>query len=94
MFFCFGNDDRVMICAEKRVFPEMVEMEVPEGFEQDYQGDWKLAGDKLHYDPLPREQPAPTDRQRIEALEEENRFLKEALELLLSGETEEAEGDG
>ena len=36
----------------------------------------------------------PSDKERIGALEEENKHLKEALELLLSGATEEGEADG
>lgn len=36
----------------------------------------------------------PTTEQRLAALEEENRQLKEALELLLSGTTEEADANG
>lgn len=43
------------------------------------------------YDP-PEEQ--PTQEQRIAALEEENKHLKEALDLLLSGATQEGEADG
>lgn len=36
----------------------------------------------------------PTQEERIAALEEENKHLKEALDLLLSGATEEGETDG
>ena len=36
----------------------------------------------------------PTTEQRLAALEEENRQLKEALDLLLSGATKEAEANG
>ena len=36
----------------------------------------------------------PTQEERIVALEEENKQLKEALELLLSGATEEGEANG
>lgn len=38
--------------------------------------------------------PQPTQEERIAALEVENAQLKEALDLLLSGATEEAETDG
>ena len=36
----------------------------------------------------------PTTEQRLAALEEENRQLKEALDLMLSGATEEADANG
>lgn len=38
--------------------------------------------------------PVPSDAERIVALEEENKQMKEALNLLLSGATEEGEADG
>ena len=41
-------------------------------------------------DRMEAERNKPTTEQRLAALEEENRQLKEALSLLLSGETEEA----
>lgn len=94
MFFCYDERGRVMISAEEKVFPDMEEREKPEGFVPEEQADWKKDGEQLVFDPLPREEEALTDRQRIEALEEENRELKEALELLLSGETKEEEADG
>lgn len=46
-------------------------------------------------DRMEAERNKPTQEQRIAALEEENKYLKEALELLLSGSTEEeGETDG
>ena len=45
-------------------------------------------------DRMEEEQNKPTQEERIKALEEENKQLKEALDLLLSGETEEGEADG
>ena len=50
------------------------------------------------FDPLPaqeqEETTAPSQEERIAALEKENRQMKEALELLLSGEVEEVSADG
>ena len=94
MFFCYDENGRVMISSEKKVFAEMEEREAPEGFVTEEQAEWKKEGEELVYAPWPREEAAPTDRERIEALEEENRELKEALELLLSGETKEDEAVG
>lgn len=94
MFFCYDETGRVMICAEENVFPDMEEAMTPEGFLPEEQADWRKVGERLVHDPLPREEAALTDRQRIEVLEEKNRELKEALELLLSGEVKEDETDG
>lgn len=44
-------------------------------------------------DKMEEERNKPTQEQRIAALEEENKHLKEALDLLLSGATEEGETD-
>lgn len=43
---------------------------------------------------MEKERNKPTQEQRIAALEEENKYLKEALDLLLSGATQEGEADG
>ena len=43
---------------------------------------------------MEEERNKPTMEDRLAALEEENKQLKEALNLLLSGETEEGEADG
>ena len=45
-------------------------------------------------DRIKEEKNKPTMEDRLAALEEENKQLKEALDLLLSGETEEGETDG
>ena len=45
-------------------------------------------------DRMEAERNKPTTEQRLAALEEENRQLKEALDLLLSGATEEADANG
>ena len=49
--------------------------------------------EEMDTDWVPTE-PQPTQEERIAALEVENAQLKEALDLLLSGATEEADGDG
>ena len=45
-------------------------------------------------DRMEAERNKPTTEERLAALEEENRQLKEALDLLLSGATEEADANG
>ena len=49
--------------------------------------------EEMDTDWVPTE-PQPTQEERIAALEVENAQLKEALDLLLSGATEEADADG
>jgi hypothetical protein len=49
--------------------------------------------EEMDADYVPREN-KPTEEERLSVLEEENKNLKEALELLLSGVTEEGEADG
>lgn len=48
------------------------------------------------HDPLPNEEPeqTPTTEERLAALEQENAYLKETLEIILSGETGEVAADG
>lgn len=88
MFFAFDSEGRVMISANKAVAPGMAELDPPEGFDPEHQNDWKAEGGAWVYDPLPRpeEEQQPTPEERLERLEAENAQLKEALELLLSGE--------
>jgi hypothetical protein len=58
---------------------------LPEGNLMDY----LYKSGEFVYDPLPTEETAATTEERLELLEKENAQLKEALEMLLSGETEE-----
>lgn len=89
MFFSFNDKGRVMISAKKAIFPDMVELTPPEGFDDEHQPDWIYNGAWVH-DPLPvpEEEAQPSYDDRISALETENAQLKEALDLLLSGEVE------
>lgn len=88
MFFLLDKEGRVMISANKAIVPGMEELETPEGFDPEHQNDWKAEGGAWVYDPLPRpeEEQQPTPEERLAKLEEENAQLKEALELLISGE--------
>lgn len=55
-----------------------VEVETPEGFDEAKQQDWRLEGGALIYDPQP-EQDAPSDKERIAALEAANELLTQCL---------------
>lgn len=88
MHFSFNDEGRVMITAKKAIYPGMVELTPPEGFTPETQADWLYTGEWVH-DPLPVPEAGPTMEDRLAALETENAQLKEALELLLSGEVAE-----
>ena len=51
--------------------------------------DWVYAGGMIVHDPMPEDNPGMSMDERMVALEAENEQLKEALDLLLSGATEE-----
>lgn len=92
MFFAFDKEGRVMISAHKAVAPGMIELDPPEGFDPEQQADWVwLGGSTWVLDPLLQlgGEQTPTPEERLAKLEEENAQLKEALELLLSGEVAE-----
>lgn len=73
MFFAFDNEGRVMISAAKAVAPGMVELDPPEGFDDEHQPDWIYSNGEWVYDPLevPEEEEQPGYDERISALEEE-----------------------
>lgn len=88
-----GEDGRVLSATFDLFAPEKQPRTpvLPQGNLMDY----RFEDGGFVYDPLPEEQtPAqPTTEDRLHALEEENQYLKETLEIILSGETQE-EADG
>lgn len=75
-------------CGDGEIYAE-----IPQEFAEPVQ-DWVYLDGMIVYDPLPQETPEPSSDDRIAALEIENAQLKEALDLLLSGATEEVAADG
>lgn len=69
MFFAFNDENRVMISSEEPVAPNMVELVPPDGFDLDFQSDWKFVNGVWQYDPMPKEEQLPTDSDRIADLE-------------------------
>lgn len=65
-----------------------IAVELPDDFDLPLR-DWVYAGGMIVHDPLPEDAPGESMDERMEALEAENEQLKEALDLLLSGATEE-----
>lgn len=67
------------------------EAEMPESFEPGKLRDYVYRNGMVMYDPLPDVQPevGASTEERLAVLEEENRYLKETLELILNGETDE-----
>lgn len=73
MYFSFNDEGRIMISALKPIFPDMVELDPPDGFDDEHQPDWIYNGEWVH-DPLPvpdDEESQPDYDDRISALEEE-----------------------
>ena len=58
--------------------------------------DYRFASNGWVYDPRPspEQEAAKTAEERIAKLEEENAYLKETLEIILSGNTGEVAADG
>ena len=70
MYFEYDNTGRILVCAETPVKPNMVEITVPENFDQAEMHNWRVENEVLVYCPLPVEE-TPSDSERIAALEEE-----------------------
>ena len=72
-----------------------IEMEIPEEIDIETIHEYRFESGEFIHDPKVTEpvEPKPTTAERIAALELENKQLKEALDLLLSGETEEGADD-
>ena len=74
-----------------------IDVTIPEEIELGTIHDYRYENGEFVHDPKPVKviDPGPTTEERLAALEEENKHLKEALDLLLSGATEEeGEADG
>ena len=89
------ENSRIVSATAQRYAPKGATIvdELPDGDIHDY----LYVDGKFIYDPMPipdEPDPHPTQEERITALEVENAQLKEALDLLLSGATEEADADG
>ena len=74
------TDDTGRVCASSptNCLVGAVFVDTPEGFDECMQHDWKLVDGALVYDPI-KTQDAPTQEERIAALEEQNAFLTECL---------------
>ena len=94
MYFEIGENGKIMICAETPIKPNMLYAVPPSEFAEDKMHDWRMVDGVFVYDPSPDPEPKETIMGRVTALEEENKQLKEALYLLLSGVTEEGETGG
>lgn len=74
MFFSFNDEGRIMISAKKAIYPDMVELNPPEGFDGEHQPDWIYSNGAWVHAPLPApddEEAQPGYDERISALEEE-----------------------
>jgi hypothetical protein len=73
MYFSFNDEGRVMISASEPIFPGMVELTPPDGFDNEHQPDWIYSGGAWVHDPLevPEEEMQPGYGERIANLEKE-----------------------
>ncbi|MBQ8617665.1 MAG: hypothetical protein IJ418_09135 [Clostridia bacterium] len=73
-----------------------IDVTIPEEIGIESIHEYRYENGEFIHDPKPVEviEPQPTTEERLAALEEENAQLKEALDLLLSGATEEVDADG
>lgn len=75
MFFEYESTGRILVCAETSLKPDMVEIEVPQDFDQAEMHNWRIENKTLVYAPIPVIE-QPTEAERIAALEEELRAAK------------------
>ena len=78
MYIITDETGRVRASSTTNCLVDAVEVETPEGFNGENLHDWKLVDGALVYDPE-QTQDAPTQEERIAALEEQNAFLTECL---------------
>lgn len=76
--------------------PDEIEVNIPDEIGIESIDDYRFIDGEFIFDPKEKEEEEgkPTLEERIAALEDENLQLKEALDLLLSGATEDGEEDG
>lgn len=79
MFFELSEGGKIMICADAKIKPCMVELSPPDDFEPDEMGDWKITAGEFVHDPKPKPIPEPTTEERIQQLEAQNETLLECL---------------
>lgn len=77
MYFKFDADGSIVCADERKIYPDMVFLSLPDGFSFDYVGEWRYKdGEWMH---TPSDEPPPqqpTQAERIAALEEELRAAK------------------
>lgn len=88
MYFAFNDENRVMISATEPVAPNMVELVPPNEFTPETQANWLYNDGEWIHDPLPVPEHEHTVKEQLAELKKENDQLKEALDLLLSGEVQ------
>lgn len=67
MYIKVNAAGRVCAAALGGILLDGMEITIPEGFELDKHGDWKLEGGALVYDPLPEPEPLPTPMEQLQA---------------------------
>ena len=91
MYFEYDSNGKIMVCAETAIKDGMAMIEPPEDFVPVEMHKWLVVDGAIvkNANWVERE-PAKTAEERIAALEEENAYLREALDMILTGVTEDA----
>ena len=67
MYIKLNAAGRVCAAALNGILPDGMEITIPEGFELDKHGDWRLEGGALVCDPLPELEPPPSPMEQLQA---------------------------
>lgn len=67
MYIKLNAAGRVCAASLNGILPDGIETAIPEGFELDKHGDWRLEGGALVYDPLPELEPPPSPMEQLQA---------------------------
>lgn len=71
MYFEIGENGKIMVCAETKIKPNMIELSPPAEFIPDEMHNWRVVDGEFVYTPAPVSPPAPTQEERIKALEDQ-----------------------
>ena len=82
---------RVCAAALNGILPDGIETAIPEGFELENHGDWRMENGRLVHDPRPEPEPLPTPMEQLQAevaaLQTDNTAMLLALADMIGGTT-------
>lgn len=91
MFFEYNGSGKIMVCAEVPIKDGMVFINPPQGFAPEDMHKWLVVnGQIVKNENYVEPEVQQTMEERLNAFEQENAYLREALEMLLGGVTDDA----